>query len=341
MGFDDLEKVLVPEDAKVFDSYSEAQAQWLVRVGQALKERSPDVRLVLTPHEYYSNHPEFATDLAAIAKQLPEYWDIGWTGKEIVSRHVTKEDADGFNEAIGRHPILGDNYPVNDMQVLFNGEWYVHLGPLEGRDAELPSMLPGVAFNASADTFGALPALASVADYVWNPKAYEPERAMKNAAYLYGGPHSGAAALELLASNCRSPDITDSVAPALEKLVDELWTAWDSSDKQAYLMPKGTLAQELARFRDLPDAVKQSPYFHPGLLANIQPHIDRLGEYGRVGLMALSALQSKREGKTIVSSITDEITALIEASGQELAPMPTGEIMPAFLERALEELLGS
>ncbi len=336
IGFDDLEKVLSTKDAEVYTRYTEGQIDWLQRFGAEIQKRHPGIRLVLTPHEYYNNHPEFQTDFKEISASLQPYWEYGWTGPEIGSGKVTEADVAKFEEVAGELPILGDNYPVNDMMVLMYGEHYIHLGPVQGRDPSLPSTLPAIAFNAATDMYGSLPALATIADYLWNPAAYVPQASSANSSLFYAGFTAGPA-LQLMASMCNSDMISPSVAPALQAQIGELWTAWDSKDSVAFQTEKGTLSQTFMRMKEVPDLLVAGA-LHPGILLNLKGHIERFGEYGSVGLTALMALGKKLEGTSLPSSIADQIAELHGKTGLEMAPHPTGEIMPEFLARVVVEL---
>lgn len=337
IAFDDLEKILQPKDQALFDSYTAAQIDWLLRFGEEVQRRHAGIRLVLTPHEYYTAHPEFATDFLEITQALPDYWEYGWTGQQIGSGAVSAEDAEAFLEVHGEYPILGDNYPVNDMMVLMWGEHYIHLGPLQGRDPKLPGLLPAIAFNAASDMYGSLPALATISDWLWNPTPYDPEISAGNSAIHYAG-LDDAAALELMAALCRSDMISPSVAPELQKRIDALWPAWESGDAQAFGLAKGDLQQYFLLMKEIPDVLLKSKRMHPGIAANITPHIQRAGEYGTMGTTILMALGKKLEGVTPPEVVMTQVQQLLDQTSVEMAPHPTGEVMPLFMQRALEEL---
>ena len=101
--------------------------------------------------------------LDALAGGVPEEVSIAWTGRYVVNRSITVEDAERRAAALGgRRPSLWDNYPVNDA--LMSDQLF--LGPLRGRDRGLRDACDGVMFNALVQPrAGTLP-LASIAAWL-------------------------------------------------------------------------------------------------------------------------------------------------------------------------------
>ena len=104
-----------------------------------------------------------------------------WTGPEVVSTGIEREELDLAVRSFADHDLLlWDNYPVNDWapETLF-------LGPLRGRDSQLAQgKLHGIVANAMVQSVPSKLALATVADWARDPDAYDPvasyERALRD-----------------------------------------------------------------------------------------------------------------------------------------------------------------
>src|SRR5262249_3008812 len=125
------------------------------------------------------------------------------------------------------HPVvLWDNFPVNDGVVSNN----LHLGPLTGRDAELPGALGGYLLNPMTQPHASLVALHTAATYFADPRAYDPEAAWTAALAEVG---NGGRALPLLAEQTRSSALDLRDARALATTIDGLAASWPTPDWQA------------------------------------------------------------------------------------------------------------
>jgi hyaluronoglucosaminidase len=79
--------------------------------------------------------------------------------------------------------VLWDNYPCNDDAPT------MHLGPLVGRDSDLPSAVDGYMTNPMRrqNRLGRLP-LATAADYARDPGTYDPAASMRSAIRRVASP---------------------------------------------------------------------------------------------------------------------------------------------------------
>jgi hyaluronoglucosaminidase len=331
LSFDDVPPTLVPPDDSTYSSYTEAQADFLPRLSKALLDSHPGLTLAFVPVEYYTSHPDAATAWPLLGAALPAQWEIAWTGTQIGSSTVTLDDALAAAALMGRPPMLGDNYPVSDDAQVTG---LVHLGPLVGRSPDLWQGLAGIGFNAMPLAYASLPALATAADYAWNPEAYAPADSAAQAARLLGG-EGGAAALLTLAMANRSPMLEGNHAPELAAALDDYWAAWSAG---ADLGPAEKTLEEgfFEPFSAVP-AGFQSDGFHAALALDLAPWATVLGDYGENGHRALTLLAA-----VAASGLppADELAAL-EAAVQaltDLTPRPTGPIMLDFLAHALEEI---
>jgi hyaluronoglucosaminidase len=108
---------------------------------------------------------------------------VYWTGPEVVSLAIAREELDGAVERFGDHDLLiWDNYPVNDFE-----PERLFLGPLRGRDPRLfEGRAAGLIANAMLQAVPSKLPLATVADYLRDPHGYDPVRSFERALAAYG-----------------------------------------------------------------------------------------------------------------------------------------------------------
>ena len=166
---------------------------WLLDV---LRGRDAGVRLTLVPTEYVGTRPsDYLSDLA---RGLPADVDVMWTGPTVCSPRITTDDALAWQSAVGGHPLLlWDNYPVNDGVMARE----LHLGAYRGRDAGLAGVLDGVLCNPMVQPRASLVALATVAEFLCDPAAYDEDAAWERAIAAVGGKR--ATSLQALARGLR------------------------------------------------------------------------------------------------------------------------------------------
>ncbi|MFB3923334.1 MAG: beta-N-acetylglucosaminidase domain-containing protein [Terriglobia bacterium] len=164
-----------PQDLEQFKTLAAAHASVINRLDDHLKEQSPANRLVVTPTTYTNlwGSRDYIRDLGTAVNPDVE---LVWTGPEVASPVITLEQAKEWGDYLRRKPLIWDNFPVNDGR-----SWRVHLGPLRDRDARLPEAVGGLISNAMNQPRASMIPLATIADYLWNPAAYDPERSLANA----------------------------------------------------------------------------------------------------------------------------------------------------------------
>ncbi|MBM4354964.1 MAG: hypothetical protein FJ109_14455 [Deltaproteobacteria bacterium] len=333
LAYDDVSDKLIPPDDQAFADYTAAQADFVPRLGEALRAAHPDVALVYVPVEYYTNHPRAATAWPVFAAALPDYWEIAWTGREIGNTAISLADAEEAAGMMQRKPLLGDNYPVSDDA---NKTGVLFLGPLVGRSPDLLQGLSGIAFNAMPLPYSSLPAVATAADYSWNPQRYVPAESMRSASRLLGG-KEGADALYTLAMANRCAMLEGSAAPELAEAVAELWEsieAKDAPDAAALALRE----QFFVPYRSVQDGLASEGVL-PGLAAELVPWTSKLTAYGKAGELALDLLLEQAGGKVTAPGKVQDLADQAEAL-EALLPKPTGKIMDEFLDRVLLELEG-
>jgi hypothetical protein len=177
---DDVPQTLrAPSDRQQFGRLAAAHAALINRLAQDLDTLG--TTLVVTPTVYtaaWGSHAYLEELGDAVTADVPFFW----TGADVVSRSVTVDDAREWAGLIGRAPLLWDNYPVNDF-----ARWRLFLGPVQGRDTDLARVTDGIVANPMNEAHASMISLATLAEYVRAPAAYDPDEALARAVdALYG-----------------------------------------------------------------------------------------------------------------------------------------------------------
>jgi len=165
----------------LWDDIESRDARGQAEVSNRFREALPQDVLVVCPVGYAG------TEDTTYRRELREHLDpaiaVYWTGPEVVSFAIAREELDAAAARFGgRSLLVWDNYPVNDFtpELLF-------LGPLRGRDPRLwdgPAL--GLVANGMVQAVPSKLALATVADYLRDPHAYDPVGSFERALRLYG-----------------------------------------------------------------------------------------------------------------------------------------------------------
>lgn len=141
------------------------------------QELAPEVELFMAPLHYTGT---VATPyLEQLVAQLPAEVPIAWTGPHVVNDEITVADADAWSQALGgRRPLLWDNTPVNDLIM----DDRLFLGPLTGRDPELPQLLAGYLANPMVQARASVAPLRSAAAWLMGSDAQQEWRSAIGAA---------------------------------------------------------------------------------------------------------------------------------------------------------------
>ncbi|NOY80162.1 MAG: hypothetical protein GXP31_04060 [Kiritimatiellaeota bacterium] len=210
-----------PAERKRFhDSVGRAHGTLMRRLHDALKARFPDLDLAFVPAPYsiYSHgvpdkpsHQRYLRDLAA---ELPDDVYIVWTGPNIRSRKVTRQDFLLWESLVNNHrSYLWDNSagpaPISRWDTTF----------YDGFDADSQ----GVIF-INGDPFGKSYRLSfgiATSDYLWDPKAYDPAASFRDAVEKMYGPGTAGPAERFMADYAELTGEAPEREKAL-KLLDEL-----------------------------------------------------------------------------------------------------------------------
>jgi hypothetical protein len=287
-----------------------------------LRPREGAGRLLTVPTEYSGTGSTVYRE--EFAQHVHEDVVLYWTGPQVVSPTITADDADAA-AALWKHDVvLWDNYPVNDYlpRRLF-------LGPLTGRAGDLPEHgVVGLTANPMPQAEPSKIALGTVADYAWNPDAYDAERSWRASLHDVGG--SAHEALRAFAGNSRSSDLSSTESPRLTALIEDFRAELRSGapgEAADALVTEFTAMRDAQR--DLARRMDNSAF-----LAQAGPWLTKLHWYGAAGAAATRSLVAQAEGDgTTAWRQRVRSTEAAEKARETYETVATGVVQP-FLDEA-------
>lgn len=174
---DDIPETLYFEcDKQRFDNETVNAHIWLSnRLYDDLRALDPAINLTVCPMQYHGNGDEYF--ISRFGSNLDPMINIFWTGHNICSQELTCAEAAVFERSTLHRPLYWDNFPVNDCE-MYNE---MHMGYLYGREKELYAHSEGLISNCMEYAAASAVPLLTVADYLWNPLAYNPRESWKKA----------------------------------------------------------------------------------------------------------------------------------------------------------------
>jgi hyaluronoglucosaminidase len=178
--WDDVEhKLHCPEDEELYGSAERptgaAQAPFSNRFAREIEQPGP---LIVCPMAYAQTGD--GPYRRCFRPDLDRSIVLYWTGPEVVSLGITKDELDmSVHRYAGNEHLLWHNFPVNDWDTTI-----LHLGPARGLDPDLrQGKLRGIIANAMVQAVPSKLGLATVADWAKDPYGYDPlasyERALR------------------------------------------------------------------------------------------------------------------------------------------------------------------
>ncbi|PJJ71286.1 beta-N-acetylglucosaminidase [Diaminobutyricimonas aerilata] len=137
--------------------------------------------VLMVPMDYAGIDPSLYRD--RLRETLPENTLVWWTGHDIVVGEVTRDHIDAAAASYGRPLLLWDNYPVNDFD-----RTRLFLGPLQGRTTDVVgSALRGISVNPMVEYEPSKFAIASAAEWAWNPESFDEASSAERALHAVAG----------------------------------------------------------------------------------------------------------------------------------------------------------
>jgi hyaluronoglucosaminidase len=284
---DDLAPPIDPEqkpDANTgYAAFAEAHIALCNRVYAWLVERDAACTLSVCPTDYHGR-PPFSQYLRALGERLHPAIEIFYTGREVCSPTISRADAEAFAEAVGRPPLIWDNYPVNDLSM----RQELHLGPIRGRDPALAKAVRGIVVNPMLQPEASKIALLTYAEYLRDPQSYEPDAAWERALRQLGGA-AGYRPLREFAENALDSCLGTPAPSRLAWLARATLADLQRGHTLAESPPARSLAEHL-------DALDESCYAlknrvaSPALRRDLLPWIEALEDWLWLGRRALRVL---------------------------------------------------
>jgi beta-N-acetylglucosaminidase-like protein len=164
-----------PADKSQFKTLAQAHVTLINKLHAALARDFPGSRLVVTP-TVYTNEWGSQDYIRELGRGVDQGVSLVWTGPKVISPTIAAADAEAWGAFLHRKPLVWDNFPVND-----GIGWRLNLGPMRGRDANLPSAVEGLVSNPMNQARASEIPLETVAEYLWNSAAYKPDLALLRA----------------------------------------------------------------------------------------------------------------------------------------------------------------
>lgn len=321
--FDDIPTELVhPEDTAVFGTAAGAAGAAHARVctrfaDDFLGRRGNAAPLSMCPTDYagaqaspYREH---------LARDLARDVLVWWTGSDIVVGEVTRQDVDDAASSYGHRLLLWDNFPVNDFD-----RSRLFLGPLTGRTTDLGgSALAGIAANPMIEAAPSHLALASVAEYAWNPAGYDPAAAARRALSAVAGEH--AEMIAPLVASCSSWPPSAPQSPWLSALTADVLATG----------PGPSVERLQDAFAGLTATADRSSDTDSRLVEQLGPWLNATEATGRAGGLALELLLAWHRGSGDVQALRERVrTTLAEAGAHEANVLRS--VVPPFVHAVLE-----
>ncbi len=128
--------------------------------------------------------PEFCTaTMTGYSNKIAPLIDpdimIMWTGYGVIPPSISAAEMANVNSKFGRKMYIWWNYPVNDYAA---NELF--MGPCENLDKKLDTEITGLVSNPMNQGYASFVPLVTVAEYLWSPSSYDPEKSLETAVGL-------------------------------------------------------------------------------------------------------------------------------------------------------------
>jgi hyaluronoglucosaminidase len=253
-------------DRKQFTSIAEAHSIFSNSVALELTKLDLSNSLFVCPLQYHGRgHEPYISELG---NKLDKKIDLMWTGRQICSEYLEVFDALKFVEGTTKQPFYWDNYPVNDVAMVHQ----LHVGPIQKRDADLGAHSVGLVANPMDRFESSLIPLATIADYLWDSKNYNPEQSWTFAMDELIPNKKDREAIRHLFRNCFESCLAVDAAPDFGALLGTVTLAWRTGQAhQAAQFLEEFAAEMFASYQ----TINASDFSYPELRAEIGPWLTK------------------------------------------------------------------
>lgn len=333
-----------PDDPRYQQAYGQATAAFLNRVHTLL----PGVKLltILIDYAGTSGSPYLTgvrTGLGTAAEATPLDPSIGvlWTGPYVRHADFSPSDAAGYAAAIGRNPIVWDNWGNEDgcCTIGNGGHTRVFLGAYMRR-ADIGPSTGGFFLNPMNEADLNLLPLATAGEWMRDPSTYDPRASWLRAVNELAGGDAGLAdVLRAWAETSywtkseidRDGGVyTEGEAPTFASLANSFVGAYDAQPD--WSAPYAALLHELDLTSAAPDRLGAMP--DPAFFQEAQPFLAAARQGAGTARLGAQLLAAERP------SINASPIAYIFA-GQVLAPDPRAAASARASEHGAEQTFRS
>jgi len=217
MSFDDIDLRLPhADDRKRYGTIGKAHAAFINHTLSRVRQANPEAQLTVIPVIYANNWLPgtwvYAVDeqenydyLQTLGREVDPSVVFIWTGESVESVSMTDDDIRQWVDLVGRKPVVFENTPTGDL---------TDFGALRLRTRNVGDLLDGWIYIHRGPQ--AAIAEVSTAEYLWNPKAYDPSAALKRAIRKTVG---------------------DAAAPEMERLITSFTAHDDRASDPRYRHP--------------------------------------------------------------------------------------------------------
>ncbi|NYE03374.1 hyaluronoglucosaminidase [Bacillus niacini] len=334
---DDIDPSLrSPEDRAMFGSDrnppAAAQAYLLNRFNEEFIQKHEGAeRLITVPTDYYqAGTTPYRERFAALVQ--PDII-VQWTGIGVVAPTITSEDADKIHGIFKHDLLVWDNYPVNDFD-----RNRLFLAPLTGRDSDLTEEhgVIGLTANPMNEAEASKIPLFTVADYTWNPEAYDPADSLKRSLIEFAP--AAYEPLNILVEASYATSLNSNQEPISERLkplIEEFWSAEEANDSQGVTEAGTALLKEFSKLKEAPSQLRNQVN-NPNFLKEVDGYLNKLELLGQTGETAVNLVLAQQSGN--VAGVAEARLALQQSmTAMDKIPQKLSiGVVPTFLDRALK-----
>ncbi|MGL5378480.1 beta-N-acetylglucosaminidase domain-containing protein [Clostridium sp.] len=242
--------------------------------------------LVMVPQEYTLGWTGSYT--TTMARELDENIIVMWTGNDVVPATITKYDMERAKQKYNRNKMfIWWNFPVNDYC-----QDKLLMGPTEGLDLELDSLVAGIASNPMNESEASKPTLYTTADYAWNTNNYDKDTSWDNALKAVGG--EAYEGLKTFTEHSKSSIINGhKESTEIKPILDELLTKWQTGEDVSVLLDSAR--DEFKNIENAEADIREN-INNDLFIGDIDAYLTKLSMYGRMGQDVINMIDAQIKG---------------------------------------------
>lgn len=282
--------------------------------------------IIICPTDYSKLWAKPGEDgpLAVYGRTLNPLAEVFWTG-DVVCSDLTPETLEFINSRIKRPALYWWNYPVSDYC-----RNMILQGPVYGLDTSLTNaQVAGIESNPMEHGEASKLALYGVADYAWNPAAYNPIDNWERG-------------IELLTPNAAEAYRTFAIHSCDTETGYRRDESWETTTFpfNNYTQPQfDALKSEFEKIVTVPERM-ESGCDNALLLGELRPWLKEFGKLGQRGLNTLALIKTYEQGNDSIFW-TDYVANLMTPADREAYQAHksgTMKLQP-FYDNAMDDML--